>query len=91
MVETIDKKNNFPEPSVRRRKPVEDPKSPVANSSATDASTGKVTAKTNESKKVRIITPELRTLLNREIEVLDKETVQEHGGGVGNSEPIRSR
>lgn len=87
----MDKQNNFPEPRVRQRKPIEDPKSPVASTSATDASAGRVTSRSNEVKKERAITSELRALLSREVEILDKQTVQEHGGGVGNTDPTSPR
>ena len=87
----MDKQNNFPAPSVRPRKPIVDPKSPVASSSATDVSAGRITPKSNNVKKERTITPELRALLSRDFQVLDKQAVQEHGGGVGNTEPISAR
>lgn len=32
---------------------------------------------------MKIISPELRALLSRKVEVLDKKDVAEHGGGVG--------
>ena len=75
-VEAIDKKNNFPEPKVRQRKPANDPKSPVARSSATE------NAPRNGPENGKTITPELRSLLCRKVKVLDKQTIQEHGGGV---------
>ena len=34
-----------------------------------------------ERAKERIITPELRGLLSRQVKVLDKQAVEEHGGG----------
>ena len=84
MVEAIDRKNNFPTPSVRQRKPVsDDPKSPDARSSATESSAkGKAIAKGVGAEQKRIISPELRGLLSRKVEVLDKQAVKEHGGGV---------
>ena len=81
-VEAVDKKSNFPTPSVRQRKPANDPKSPIATSSATDSATGKAVAKGIGAEKEKTITPELRSLLSRKVEVLDKKTIQEHGGGV---------
>ena len=36
-----------------------------------------------EAEKERVVSPELRTLLSREVVRLDKEDVKEHGGGVG--------
>ena len=85
-VETIDKKDNFPAPSIRQRKsPATDPKSPtdVAESSGAEANlAGKAVAKPTEAEIERIITPELRNLLSRKVEVLKKEEVVKHGGGV---------
>ena len=75
-VEAIDKKNNFPSPKVRQRRPVNDPRSPVARSSATEDSPR------SPQENGRTITPQLRSLLSRKVETLDKQTVQEHGGGV---------
>ncbi|KAK4968679.1 GTPase activating protein [Elasticomyces elasticus] len=115
-VEAIDKKKNFPTPSVRQRKPAtEDPTSPTsptssgskttnpsrrltgnnaaaaaaAASSSTDArqqsvgdavaaDTGAETAEPN-----KVISPELRALLSRKVEKLNKDEVKQHGGGVG--------
>ncbi|PSN60211.1 hypothetical protein BS50DRAFT_506981 [Corynespora cassiicola Philippines] len=87
-VETIDKKSNFPTPpQARQRKALPSPPTtpgrdsaspePQAASSGTDR--GKQAADADE----RVISPELRILLSRKIEKLDKEEVVKHGGGVG--------
>jgi TBC1 domain family member 15 len=81
-LEAVDKKNNFPVPSVRQRKPAEDLKSPVARSSATESMPSASIAKGIGAEKERTISPELRSLLNRKIQTLDKRAVQQHGGGV---------
>ncbi|KAK4691649.1 hypothetical protein P7C71_g5392, partial [Lecanoromycetidae sp. Uapishka_2] len=88
-VEAIDKRNNFPSPKVRQRKPVDSGKSPE-NSNSSGASTGAdgrrrpgSSTGEGEAKKEKIISPELRALLSRKVEVLDKKDVAEHGGGVG--------
>jgi len=97
-VETIDKKHNFPTPSVRQRRPAEqeaNPPTPASSSSGTDArrprqGTGDAVAKgigaekKEEGQKEKVISPELRGLLSRKVEKLDKTQVVEHGGGVGN-------
>ena len=128
MVEAIDKKSNFPIPSVRQRLP--QPPSPSktrpgadgrprqssqssiepdarrrssnlaaiasgpltvrqqqanasASTSSRDKTVGDYIAEGIEAEKERVITPELRVLLNRDIPKLDKTEVREHGGGVG--------
>ena len=40
--------------------------------------------KKEEDQKEKVISPELRGLLSRKVEKLDKTQVVEHGGGVGN-------
>ena len=93
-VETIDKRNNFPTPSVRQRKPADKPSSPKPKiTGATSALDGRrrpgSSAGTDEGEegkgkaKEKVISPELRQLLSRKVEVLDKKGVKEHGGGVG--------
>ncbi|KAL8684112.1 MAG: hypothetical protein Q9218_008404 [Villophora microphyllina] len=96
-VEAIDRKQSFPAPSVRQRRPASEiPSNDPANSkkSAANAkhdgkkkaaSTGNDAALSNVSggEEQRVISPELRSLLSRKVEKLDKRTVVEHGGGVG--------
>lgn len=89
-IETIDKKGNFPSaPQARQRKPPAAleagpvPSStsntgPEASSSGTDK--GKQVGEEGDAK---VISLELRALLSRQIEKLDKKEVMEHGGGVG--------
>lgn len=88
-VETVDKKGNFPSaPQARQRKqaaviasgPGPMPKTSEASSSGTDK--GKQ-ASTEEDGDAKVISPELRGLLSRKVEVLDKEEVVKKGGGVG--------
>jgi hypothetical protein len=74
---------------VRQRKPADNGKSP-ARPTSSGAATGADTSKRpgsstdeSEAKKEKIISPELRALLSRKVEVLDKKDVAEHGGGVG--------
>lgn len=69
---------------MRQRKPAsEDPsKATAANNKA--ATTGNdVTVPTATGTEETVISPELRSLLSRKVEKLDKKTVVEHGGGVG--------
>ncbi|KAF2238306.1 RabGAP/TBC [Viridothelium virens] len=92
MVEAIDKRSNFPAPSVRQRKPT--PASPTESnangaSSGADAapqpkrqSVGDAVAQGIGLEKQKIISPELRSLLSRKVEKLDKAELKEHGGGV---------
>ncbi|RMZ67081.1 gtpase-activating gyp7 [Pyrenophora seminiperda CCB06] len=94
-VETIDKKGNFPSaPQARQRKiaaavvagPGPNPaaSSPQRNGQATASGTDKgKQADHDEDVESRVISPELRALLNRKVEKLDKETLLEHSGDVG--------
>lgn len=131
-VEAIDKKTNFPTPTVRQRlpqppsastiKPGADGKprqsstssidsqasrrasnlaviaggpanlnrrvssaASVASTSGRDKTVGDHVAEGvgAEKKEERVISPELRVLLSREVPKLDKTEVREHGGGVG--------
>ncbi|KAH7089904.1 rab-GTPase-TBC domain-containing protein [Paraphoma chrysanthemicola] len=90
-IETIDKKGNFPSaPQARQRKLqaalVAGPGAPPSSSTTTAEAS---TSGTDQGKQVgeegdaKVISPELRGLLSRKIEVLDKQQVVEHGGGVG--------
>lgn len=90
-IETIDKKGNFPSaPQARQRKLqaalVAGPGAPPSSSATTAEAS---TSGTDQGKQVgeegdaKVISPELRGLLSRKIEVLDKQQVVEHGGGVG--------
>lgn len=88
-VEAVDKKQNFPTPSVRQRKPVEAPKTPEATSSGSQGSRRSVGAAVAqgidaEKAQIKVISPELRSLLSRKVDKLDKTEIKEHGGGVGN-------
>jgi len=120
-VEAIDKRNNFPTPTVRQRKPpselestvkpntanpnaakpVKKPNPFTSTTATTDTGTdarrasasgrrppGTTTTMTasglvDERPKERVISPELRGLLSRHVEVLEKKDVRQHGGGVG--------
>jgi len=92
-VETIDKKGNFPSaPQARQRKvqsaadtgaegSSSSPK-PQAEASSSGTDKGKLVAEAEEGE-AKVISPELRALLSRKIEKLDKSDVIESGGGVG--------
>jgi len=87
-VETIDKKGNFPSaPQARQRKQLaavaNGPGPSNANSSAEAAASGADKGKQPGSEETRVISPELRTLLSRKVEKLEKEDIVKHGGGVG--------
>ncbi|KAI9709090.1 MAG: GTPase activating protein [Bogoriella megaspora] len=96
-VDAIDKRNNFPSPRLRQRKPPASSPSqsspsqsnPNGASSGADAgkqpqrqSVGDAVAQGIGAEKEKVISPELRGLLSRDVEKLDQKTVQEHGGGV---------
>ena len=90
-VEAIDKRNNFPTPTLRQRKPdmgksPESSRAPKSSAavSGTDRRRPVSSSDFDEDRsKERIISPELRQLLSRKVEVLDKKDVAKHGGGVG--------
>ncbi|PGH12758.1 hypothetical protein AJ80_06582 [Polytolypa hystricis UAMH7299] len=90
-VETIDKKNHFPPPSVRQRivpstaspLPAASP-SPQGSSSSSRNRGGPRTPsspRNQEAERARVITPELRQLLSKKIAVMDSREIREHGGG----------
>ncbi|KAL1655151.1 GTPase activating protein [Didymella pomorum] len=92
-VETVDKKGNFPSApgqQARQRKqlaaiasgPGPAPKDSNAQASSSGTDKGKQ-ASTDDDKEAKVISPELRGLLSRKVEVLDKATVVAKGGGVG--------
>ncbi|KAI9813829.1 MAG: GTPase activating protein [Pycnora praestabilis] len=84
-VEAIDKKHNFPTPSIRQRKvPAADTLEAESSTSGADASSsaGKAIAKGIGAEKEKVISPELRQLLSRKVVKLDKKEVVERGGGV---------
>ena len=128
VVEAIDKKSNFPVPTVRQRlllpspstttRPGADGKPRQSSQSSGDANarrdsnlaataSGPINPRQSgsntggsstsgrdktvsdyiaegiEAEKQRVISPELRVLLSREVPKLDKTEVREHGGGVG--------
>ena len=83
-VETIDKKGNFPSaPQARQRKSIQG--APTPSDGGAEAST----SATNNGKQpvgdqdARVISPELRTLLSRQVEKLEQEDVAKQGGGGG--------
>ncbi|KAI4261290.1 MAG: hypothetical protein L6R42_003504 [Xanthoria sp. 1 TBL-2021] len=95
-VEAIDRKQNFPAPSnVRQRKPpatsaTSDNTAATANKGkASPTIKGKAVAATTANDvpdelevETKVISPELRSLLNRKVEKLDHQMVVEHGGGL---------
>ena len=90
-VEAVDKRHNFPAPTVRQRKPAEGErpaskgKSSATGADAAGSSSGGVggaVAQGIGAEKEKVISPELRALLKREVEVLDKLEIRERGGGV---------
>lgn len=88
MVEAIDRKDNFPSmPTVRQRLP-QPPPSPSNSRTGASASGRERTAGDNAAagagkEKEKVISPELRMLLSRDIPKLEKKEVREHGGGIG--------
>ena len=91
-VEAVDKRNNFPEAPVRKRKAADGKQStssvkPSSSGATTSIDRRRPTSISGDSDgtkaKEKVISPELRQLLSRKVEVLDKKDIAEHGGGVG--------
>jgi hypothetical protein len=83
-VEMIDKKGNFPSaPQARQRKLqaalVSGPGSPPSSSTAQPEASSSV----GEEGDVKVISSELRALLSRKIEKVDKKGIVKQGSGVG--------
>ena len=83
-VETIDKKGNFPSaPQARQRKSIAGAPTPSdggAEASTSATSNGKQPVGDQDA---RVISPELRTLLSRQVEKLEKEDIVKQGGENG--------
>ena len=88
-VEAVDKKKNFPAPSVRQRKPIEPAPSntdakqkssaparkPAAAGTGSDVTGARPNSSTDgEPMKDKVISDELRGLLSRKVTVMDKKT-----------------
>lgn len=85
-VEAIDKKGNFPVPEVRQRlPPPPEGKGGSSSGPGASASASGREQRPGEQKggRQQVISPELRALLSREVQTLDKTEVRERGGGVG--------
>lgn len=59
-----------------RKTPATDSKTPEASSSATDSTVGRAVAKGISAEKQKVISPELRGLLSRKVDVLHEERVE---------------
>lgn len=96
LVEAIDKKQNFPKPRVQRKPstssssagtpasaaaPPSSPPAPSSSSNAPQKSPTSAGKAKEEDEQRKIISPELRKLLSRDIEVLPRKVVQKKGDG----------
>jgi len=93
LVEAIDKKQNFPAPrpagsdSPTSAKPLPARSSPSSGSAPTPGNNNTPAASANKGKATdkpqqKVITPELRKLLSRKVEVLPRKTVAQKGDGM---------
>jgi hypothetical protein len=86
-VETIDKKGNFPSaPQARQRKQVAGTGSSSSGSSTQAEASSSGTDQgqdVGEEGDAKVISPELRALLSKKIEKLDKKEAAKHGSGAG--------
>ncbi|KND93855.1 GTPase-activating protein GYP7 [Tolypocladium ophioglossoides CBS 100239] len=86
MVEAIDKKQNFPAP--RPAGPSspgpwpQQPQSPSSSTPAKDNAAANKGKAAEEPRQPKVITPELRKLLSRKVEVLPRKTVAQKGDGM---------
>lgn len=74
LIEAIDKKQNFPAPRVIKDSP--------SNSSSTSPRPSEGNGKAAEERAKKTVTPELRKLLSRTVEVLPRKVVQKKGEGL---------
>ncbi len=86
LVDAVDKKGNFPTPKLRLGQSSSDSE-PAAVSTPPQAGAGRDTGKATavakpEPEPEKVITPELRKLLSRQVEVLPRKEVAKHGDGV---------
>ncbi|KAK8063808.1 GTPase-activating protein GYP7 [Apiospora saccharicola] len=91
LVEAIDKKQNFPKPRVQRKSSTSSsadtpasaapPSSPPASSDYAPQKSPTSADKAKEDEQRKIISPELRKLLSRDIEVLPRKVVKKKGDG----------
>ncbi|KAK8113085.1 GTPase-activating protein GYP7 [Apiospora sp. TS-2023a] len=90
LVEAIDKKQNFPKPRVQRKSSASSsadtpasapPSSPPASSDYAPQKSPTSADKAKEDEQRKVISPELRKLLSRDIEVLPRKVVQKKGDG----------
>jgi TBC1 domain family member 15 len=92
LVEAIDKKGNFPPPRLRKT-----PTTPTTSTSTESPTTGQSSSIDNDTSTTRdtgkgvdaqkdvqkVISPELRKLLSRKVDILPRETVAGKGDGFG--------
>jgi len=76
LTEAIDKKNNFPAPRVRRTSSQTGPQQSAPQPGSRPQGNGKGP---DQAKKT--ISPELRKLLSRNVEILPRKVVHKHGDG----------
>lgn len=86
LVEAIDKKENFPKPSKRPTSSYSATSIPESEPSASTpgrkiADKGKAVVESSQTETVKVITPELRKLLSRAVEVLPRKEVRKKGDG----------
>ncbi|KAI9728709.1 MAG: GTPase activating protein [Chrysothrix sp. TS-e1954] len=81
-VEAIDRRDHFPAPSVRQRRPQSASGRRASSGQSAVASSNDASVQSTSQSESRVVSPELRKLLSREVDVLDKEEVENRGGGV---------
>ena len=82
-VEAIDRRDHFPAPGVRQRRPQSaSERQPSSDSNAASTATDAASQRTSQPEENRVVSPELRKLLSREVDTLDKQEVESRGGGV---------
>ncbi|KAK7432469.1 GTPase activating protein [Neonectria magnoliae] len=87
LVEAVDKKQNFPAPRLHQKtastsSTVAGPSSPGAKSPAKSSAKSPARGKETAAPQPKVITPELRKLLSRDVEVLPRKTVAQKGDGM---------
>lgn len=82
-VEAVDKKGSFPAPKVRQR-PVASPQASTSDATTAQASGSDSRLVTNikDAASSKVISPELRGLLSRKVDILPRKIVKKKGDGV---------
>ena len=84
-VEAVDKKGSFPAPKLRQRPVSNTPKTSTENATAqASGSESRFVSGVKDAAASKVISPELRGLLSRKVDILPRKIVKKTGEGVAN-------